>query len=342
MTPPTPCWFSRSVISRSDSEVARRSRISWPTSGRVWLEKAWMPGRASPIAPFELAPCCARRERSVCAQVGDQRPAVAVEHRVGGAGELADPVGGVAGLADRDPRLGQRRGDLRRALGERAADLLEIVEDAGDRFLVAVGEQFGEPLGQRRDPFEQLRRGVEQLAERARLGRDDRHAIGAFATADSARGRRSRGAAGAPGPASALGGGSSWICETPVKPTPRMVAVVPSRTGVSSLDGDPDADELRAVAASRLIDSIWPTGTPEKVTRRALGEALDRLLKKMSYFFSPPPETWLSQTTNSDQGGDQPQHDAADEDLVRTGFHQALGPFPSQLTASPRRGRAAP
>ena len=68
--------------------------------------------------------------------------------------------------------------------GERSASerltCLEIVEDAGDRFLVAVGEQFGQPLGQRRDAFEQLRRGVEQLAERARPGRDDRHAIGAF------------------------------------------------------------------------------------------------------------------------------------------------------------------
>ena len=240
-----------------------------------------MPGRASPIARFELGHAVRRRERSVVPQIGDQRPAVAVEQRVGRAGELADPVGGVAGLADRDPRLGERRGDLRPALGERAAHLLEIVEDAGDRFLVAVGEQLGEPLGQRRDPLEQLRRGVEQLAERARLGRDHRHAIGAFGlrillgAADLAA-RPAR-----PGPASGARGGSSWICETPVKPTPRIVAVVPSSTGVSSLTVIRTRMNC-GLSGSRLIDSIWPTGTPEKVTAEPLARPSTDWLKKMS------------------------------------------------------------
>ena len=67
-----------------------------------------------------------------------------------------------------------------------------------------------------------------------------------------------------------------------MKPTPRIVAVVPSSTGVSLVHGDPHADELRAVAASRLIDSIWPTGTPEKVTAEPLASPSTDCLKKMS------------------------------------------------------------
>ena len=121
-----------------------------------------MPGRASPIAAWSWVMLWSA-EWQGAPEIGDQRPAVAIEQVGGGAGKLAELLGGVAGLADRDPRLGERRRDLGPAVGERSADLLEMVEDAGDRLLVAVGKQFGEPLGQRREPFEQLRRGVEQL-----------------------------------------------------------------------------------------------------------------------------------------------------------------------------------
>ena len=236
-----------------------------------------MPGRASPIAPSSWAIVVSARRSVWRRSLISGRPS-SFEQRVGRAGELADPVGGVAGLADRDPRLGERRGDLRPALGERAAHLLEIVEDAGDRFLVAVGKQFGEPLGQRRDAFEQLRRGVEQLAERARLGRDHRHAIGAFGFR-ILLGAGDLAARAARWPGSGFRAGRAGSGETPVKPTPRIVAVEPSSTGVSSLTVIRTRMNC-GLSGTRLIEFDLADRDAREGDRRTLGEPFDRLLEE--------------------------------------------------------------
>jgi hypothetical protein len=75
-------------------------------------------------------------------------------------------------------------------------------------------------------------------------------------------------------------GGSSWIEAIPVK-VAFIVAVVPTMTGVSSLT----AIRIRTnwgVSGIRLIDSTWPTGTPEKVTTLLLAKPSTAWLNNMS------------------------------------------------------------
>src|SRR4028119_622221 len=55
MMPPTPWRSILVVIARRLSEVSRRSPISSPTCGRVWVVKALTPGRASARTPFRLS-----------------------------------------------------------------------------------------------------------------------------------------------------------------------------------------------------------------------------------------------------------------------------------------------
>src|SRR3546814_6510484 len=52
--------------------------------------------------------------------------------------------------------------------------LLDILQDAADARLILVVRQFGEPLGQRRQALQQLRRGVQYLTEAADAVRDHR------------------------------------------------------------------------------------------------------------------------------------------------------------------------
>ena len=59
---------------------------------------------------------------------------------------------------------------------------------------------------------------------------------------------------------------SSWISLTPVKPTPLICAVVPWSTGVSSSTSIRTQTNSGRSGSSEIC-SIWPTGTPEKVTR---------------------------------------------------------------------------
>jgi len=66
-----------------------------------------------------------------------------------------------------------------------------------------------------------------------------------------------------------------------VKPTPRMVAVEPSSTGVSLLTLIRTRMNC-GLSGTRLIDSIWPTGTPEKVTDEPLARPSTDCRKKMS------------------------------------------------------------
>ena len=66
-----------------------------------------------------------------------------------------------------------------------------------------------------------------------------------------------------------------------MKPTPRMVAVEPSSTGVSSFTVIRTRMKF-GLRGSRLIESIWPTGTPEKVTPDPLASPSTDCWKKMS------------------------------------------------------------
>ena len=66
-----------------------------------------------------------------------------------------------------------------------------------------------------------------------------------------------------------------------MKPTPRMVAVEPSSTGVSSRTVTRTRMNC-GLCGSRLIDWIWPTGTPEKVTELPLASPSTDWVKKMS------------------------------------------------------------
>ena len=79
--------------------------------------------------------------RIVCLRSATSGRPSLVRAAVGGVGELAHLLGGDSGLADGDPRLGERGGDL----GQRSARLRLITSTfsriAGDRILVAVREQ---------------------------------------------------------------------------------------------------------------------------------------------------------------------------------------------------------
>ena len=94
--------------------------------------------------------------------------ALLVDQPVGAVGQHADALGGDAGVARGDPRIADGVGEVGRALGEDVGGRLDILEDVGDRILVLVAEQFGQPLGQPLDAVDQLRRAVEQGAEAAR------------------------------------------------------------------------------------------------------------------------------------------------------------------------------
>ncbi|KAK0360582.1 hypothetical protein LTR94_026754, partial [Friedmanniomyces endolithicus] len=76
------------------------------------------------------------------AQVAHQRPAFLIQHRVGGGGQLADLLDGNARALHGDPRFGQRSGDFRAAIGQCARYLFDIGQDAGDRLLILVVQQF--------------------------------------------------------------------------------------------------------------------------------------------------------------------------------------------------------
>ena len=156
-------------------------------------------------------------------------------------------------VPNRDPGIADRVGKVGRALGQHPAGLVEVLEDVGDRVLVLVAEQFGQPLGQALDPVDQFRRTVEQRAEPARARRDDR------ATLRSQLLDRRRALDRAveldfadAGEADALdlrGGALKHRCFI--------------------VDVDPHPDELRPVGQQR-DRSTCPTGTPEKVTPEPL------------------------------------------------------------------------
>ncbi len=96
---------------------------------------------------------------------------------VGVVRQLADVLRGDARVVDRDLGVGNGVGQLGRAVGEHLAGLVEILQDVGDRILVLVAQQLGQPLGQALDALHQLRRAVEQRPEAAGARRDDRAAL---------------------------------------------------------------------------------------------------------------------------------------------------------------------
>ena len=126
-------------------------------SGSVFLEKFWMPGRASAIIASRLLAARSTAGDRL-AQILRRRPALLVDQPVGAVGQLADPLGGDAGVARGDPRIADGVGKVGRALGEHPRGQFDIVEDVGDRILVLVAQQLGQPLGQPLDAVDQLRR----------------------------------------------------------------------------------------------------------------------------------------------------------------------------------------
>ena len=209
MTPPTPRWFSRSVMSRSDSEVARRSRTSWPTSGRVWLEKAWMPGPRVADRALRAGPCCCSAERRVGRRsLISGRPSRSSMLVVVPASwpirSAASPAWRIATRASASvAAISGPRSASERLTASRLSRMPAI-----DSWLRS-DEQFGQPLGQRRDALEQFRRGVEQLrrARPAWSGSPARHR--GIRPAHSASGQRIVAARRRGWPGAALAAGRS-------------------------------------------------------------------------------------------------------------------------------------
>ncbi|PAV92620.1 hypothetical protein WR25_13766 [Diploscapter pachys] len=252
-----------------------------------------------------------RRDRLV--EVGERRLDVLRQHAVRRVGELADRLGGIARLLDRDAGLRQRRRNLRPAIGERVGQAVGIVEDAGDRRLIAVGEQAGQPLGQRRQALEQLRRAVQDRADAALLGRDHGHAIGAL---------RRIGAFGADDRRRTLA---------------RAVQRDGAGAGEAALDRRGRALQDRRILVERHAHAHeLGIGLPQRdllhLPRRharigdgrSRRQSVDGLLEEDVVFVRLRAAKAGDPDGEDRQHGEQDQHDRADDHMVGTGFHQSL------------------
>ena len=113
-------------------------------------------------------------------QFAEHRLSVSVDKRVGGSGEFGDLVRSLPGLTHRKARFGNCRPHIGAAFREFARQIVDVGKDARKGFLVLVVQNLGQPVGERRKPFHQLRGIVEQCAKTARARWDHWSASGAF------------------------------------------------------------------------------------------------------------------------------------------------------------------
>ena len=132
--------------------------------------------------------------------------------------------------------------------------LVNILENVGDRILVLVAEQLGQPLGQALDAVDQLRRAVEERAEAAGARRDHRAALRA--------GLRDRPCA------------LHRAAELNFADAREADALDLRRCALEHrgfvIDLDPHPHEFGTIWAAAKSCCTCPTGTPEKVTSEPL------------------------------------------------------------------------
>ena len=125
---------------------------------------------------------------------------------------------------------------------------------------------------------------------------------------------------------------------TPVKPTPRIVAVVPTSTGVSS------STVIRTrmncgLAGSRLIDRSGRPGRRGRSPPNPWRGLRPTAGRRRHSPFSPRSPTWLSQMMNTASAAISPSTTLPTRIWLDLRFHQA--PASSRSAIVRRRGRAA-
>ena len=253
-------------------------------------------------------------------QILDRRPALLVDQPVGVVGQRADVLRGDAGIARR--RCARRRSRRRGRARARRSTLvvsIDILEDVGDRILVLVAEQLGQPLGQALDAVDQLRRAVEQGAEAARGRRDDRAALRAHLR-DRRRPRT------AP---------SSWISLTPVKPTPLICARRALEHRRLLIDLDPDPHEFGPVGEQRNLLHLADRHAGEGDVG-ALVEPADRLREIDVVAFGLLVREAGEPDDEQQHAGEQRHRHRADHHIVRPRLHLGYDPR-APLHSSPRQ-----
>ena len=236
--------------------------------------------------------------------------------------EQADALGGDAGVARGDARVLHGVGKVGRALGEDAGSVVDVLEDVGDRVLVLVAHQFGQPLGQPLDAVDQFRRRVEQGAKPARRGRDDRAALrtGLLDRA-TALDRAVELDFADPGEADAL--------------DLRRGALEDGGVGI---DLDPHPHEFGPLGEQAdLLD--FADRNARKGHAGALGQAADALAEIDVEAFGGLVRQPGQPDGEQQQAREQQQDDGPDQHMVRTRFHQeSRCPFCNPAEAARPRG----
>ena len=160
--------------------VTRRSRTSWFDLGNGLLaRRSCSPGRASPIARVERLRALLRRRRSRLLRFGiaGWTSSASTPLVVAASSPICCAASPACWIAMRVcASVAAISGPRSASASVRRLVLSRM--PAIDAWLRSVSSA-GQPLGQRRQPLEQLRRGIEDRAEAAGLGRDHRHAVGA-------------------------------------------------------------------------------------------------------------------------------------------------------------------